>query len=215
MSTAPTTTSPGTRRGTSASRAAALAREVPAGRRPGWWGMVLALVSDVSAFASLLAGYYYGRFVTSATWPPPGDPLPRLLLSSIMTGLLVVSVAPMALANRGLRAGSRGRAALGCLVTALLGAAFVVLEIVEWRDELKGSWPTKNAYGSLFYSLTGLHWVHIALGVLALLLLVAAALAGRVRRAHQVWLRVLALYWYASVVVWVLIYAALYWSVRL
>ena len=119
MSTTPATaTSPATRQGASAPRAAALAREVPAGRRPGWWGMVLALVSDVSAFASLLAGYYYVRFVTSAAWPPPGDPLPRLLLSSVMTGLLVVSVAPMALADRGLRAGSRGRATLGCLVTA-------------------------------------------------------------------------------------------------
>ena len=90
---------------------------------------------------------------------------------------------------------------LGTLVTALLGAAFVVLEIFEWADELKGSWPTKNAYGSLFYTLTGYHVVHIALGALALLLLLAAALTGRVRSAHHVWVRVFALYWYSSVVV--------------
>jgi heme/copper-type cytochrome/quinol oxidase subunit 3 len=177
--------------------------------------MVLALASDVSAFASLLAAYFYVRFVTSDTWPPPGDPLPKLLLSSIMTGLLVVSVLPMAVADLGLKAGSRARLLLGALVTALLGAAFVVLEVVEWAEELKGSWPTKNAYGSLFYVLTGYHVVHIALGALALLLLVAAALAGRVRSAHHVWVRVFALYWYSSVVVWVLIYATLYWSVRL
>jgi heme/copper-type cytochrome/quinol oxidase subunit 3 len=196
-------------------RAAALAREMPAGRRPGWWGMVLALASDVSAFASLIAAYFYVRFVTSDTWPPPGDPLPKLLLSSIMTGLLVVSVLPMAVADLGLKAGSRPRLLLGALVTALLGAAFVVLEVLEWADELKGSWPTKNAYGSLFYVITGYHVVHIALGALALLLLVVAGLAGRVRGAHHVWVRVFALFWYSSVVVWVLIYATLYWSVRL
>ena len=132
-----------------------------------------------------------------------------------MTGLLVVSVLPMAVADLGVKAGSRPRLLLGALGTAVLGAAFVVLEVVEWADELKGSWPTKDAYGSLFYVLTGYHVVHIALGALALLLLVAAALAGRVRGAHHVWVRVLALYWYASVVVWVLIYATLYWSVRL
>jgi heme/copper-type cytochrome/quinol oxidase subunit 3 len=198
-----------------ARRAAALAREMPAGRRPGWWGMVLVLASDVAAFASLIAGYFYVRFVTSDTWPPPGDPLPELLLSSIMTGLLVVSVAPMALADLGLKAGSRARLLLGAFTTALLGIAFVVLEGFEWAAELKGSWPTKDAFGSFFYALTGYHVVHIALGALALLLLVAAALAGRVRSAHHVWVRVFALFWYTSVVVWVLIYAALYWSVRL
>jgi heme/copper-type cytochrome/quinol oxidase subunit 3 len=211
MSAVPATTS----EAPAAHRAAALAREMPAGRRPGWWGMVLALASDVSAFASLIAAYFYVRFVTSDTWPPPGDPLPKLLLSSIMTGLLVVSVLPMALADLGLKAGSRSRLLLGAFTTALLGAAFVVLEIVEWADELKSSWPTKNAYGSLSYTLTGYHVVHIALGVLALLLLVVAALAGRVRSAHHVWVRVFALFWYSSVVVWVLLYATLYWSVRL
>jgi heme/copper-type cytochrome/quinol oxidase subunit 3 len=211
MSAAPATTT----EAPAARRAAALAREMPTGRRPGWWGMVLALVSDVSAFASLLAAYFYVRFVTSPTWPPPGDPLPKLLLSSIMTGLLVVSVLPMAFADLGLKAGSRPRLVLGAFTTALLGAAFVVLEGFEWAEELKGSWPTKNAYGSLFYVLTGYHVVHIALGTLALLLLVTATLARRVRSAHHVWVRVFALFWYSSVVVWVLIYATLYWSVRL
>jgi heme/copper-type cytochrome/quinol oxidase subunit 3 len=218
MTTMPATvpaTAPATAAPTAADRPAALAREMPAGRRPGWWGMVLALASDVSVFASLIAGYFYVRFVTSETWPPPGDPLPKLLLSSIMTGLLVVSVLPMALADLGLKAGSRSRLLLGAFTTALLGAAFVVLEIVEWADELKSSWPTKNAYGSLFYVITGYHVVHIALGALALLLLVVAGLAGRVRGAHHVWVRVFSLFWYSSVVVWVLLYATLYWSVRL
>jgi heme/copper-type cytochrome/quinol oxidase subunit 3 len=196
-------------------RTAALARELPTGRRPGWWGMTLALASDVSLFASMLAGYFYVRFVTSPTWPPPGDPLPKLAKASIMTALLVVSVVPMAVADLGLKRGSRARLVLGGLVTALLGAAFVVLEVFEWADELKGSWPTKNAYGSLFYSITGFHWVHIALGVLALLMFVAAALAGRMRRGHHVVVRLLALFWYTSVVVWVMVYAALYGSVRL
>jgi hypothetical protein len=36
-----------------------------------------------------------------------------------------------------------------------------------------------------------------------------------VRSAHRVWVRVFSLFWYSSVVVWVLIYATLYWSVRL
>ena len=208
MSSAPTTMP-------APARSAARTRVVSAGRRPGWWGMTLALISDVSLFASLLAGYFYVRFVTAPTWPPAGDPLPMLAKASIMTGLLVVSVLPLAYADRGLQRGSRARLALGVLVTALLGAAFVALEIAEWADELTTSWPTKDAYGSFFYTITGFHWVHIALGVLVLLMFLAAASAGRMRRGHHIVIRLFALYWYTSVVVWVLIYAALYGSVRL
>jgi heme/copper-type cytochrome/quinol oxidase subunit 3 len=51
--------------------------------------------------------------------------------------------------------------------------------------------------------------------VLALLMFVVAAPAGRMGRGHHVVIRVFSLYWYTSVVVWVVIYAALYWSVRL
>jgi cytochrome c oxidase subunit 3 len=214
MSTVPATgqvpRSPAGRSGT-----AALTREMPAGRRPGWWGVMLLIGTDVSAFAALLASYYYVRFVTSPAWPPPGDPLPKLAKASIMTGLLVVSVLPLAVADLGLKAGSRARLVIGALVTALLGAAFVVVEFLEYADELKTSWPTKDAYGSLFYVTTGFHVLHIMLGVLALLLFTVAALAGRMGRRHHVVIRLFSLYWYASVVVWVLIYAALYWSVRL
>jgi heme/copper-type cytochrome/quinol oxidase subunit 3 len=204
MSAAPAVTNP-----------AALSREAPAGRRPGWWGMVLFLTTDVAAFASLLAAYFYLRFVASEQWPPPGDPLPKLALSSIMTGLLVVSVAPMVVADLGLKRGSRGRLLGGGVLTVLLGAAFVVLECLEYVDELQSTWPTKNAYGSLFYTITGFHLLHIILGVLALAMFLVAGAIGRLTREHHVWMRVFALYWHTSVVVWVLVYASLYGAVRL
>jgi heme/copper-type cytochrome/quinol oxidase subunit 3 len=196
-------------------RTAALSREMPAGRRPGWWGLMLALASDLSAFAALIAAYYYVRFVTSAQWPPPGDPLPKLLLASIMTGLLVVSAAPMALADLGLKAGSRARFTLGVLATAVLGAGFVAVEYLEYRDELTTSWPSKDAYGSLFYTLTGFHVLHVMLGVVFLLLLAVAGAMGRVGRGHHVTIRLFSIFWYSSIAVWVLLYAVLYWSVRL
>jgi heme/copper-type cytochrome/quinol oxidase subunit 3 len=196
-------------------RAAAMAREIPTPRRPGWWGLVLVLVADVGAFASLIASYYYTEFVTSHTWPPSGDPLPHLTKSTIMTCLLAASVVPMALADIGLKKGSRFRLMLGALLTALLGAGFVYVEYLEYLDELKTSWPTKDAYGSLFYTLTGFHVLHIVLGVLALLLFAVAGLMGRMGRAHHVVIRLFSLYWYTSIAVWVVLYAVLYWSVRI
>lgn len=197
------------------SRTAALTREMPAGRRPGWWGMMLVLGADVSAFASMIAAYYYVRFVTSSVWPPTGDPLPKLVKSSIMTGLLVASAVPLFVADLGLKAGRRAWLVLGAGATAVLGGGFVAVEYLEYLDELKTSSPSKDAYGSLFYVMTGFHVLHIMLGVLALLLFAAAALLGRMGRRHHVVIRLFSIYWYTSIVVWVILYAVLYWSVRI
>lgn len=224
MSTVPATTPDG---GASVSRPlvtptaalehpAALAREVPAGRRPGWWGMVLVLVADASAFASMLAAYYYVEFVDhTPSWPPPGDPLPKLAKASIITAILVASALPLWFADRGLRSGSRGRFALGGTLVALCGAAFVAIEFWEYAGELSTTYPSKDAYGSLFYLITGFHVLHIMLATLAMLGFVVAALVGRMNRGHHVVVRVFGLFWYVSIVIWVLIYGALYWTVRL
>ena len=195
----------------------ALVREVPGRRRrPGWWGMVMFLAADSSMFASMIAAYYYIWFVSSwqHSWPPPGDPLPKLLKASILTALMLSSVFPMAFADRGLKQGSRLRMFFGEAVVALLGAAFVVLEVFEFMDELKTTKPSSDAYGSIFYTLLGFHLAHVMLLVLFMLLLLAATVTGRLDRAHHVIVRNVALFWYASVVIWVAIYITLYWSLR-
>ena len=196
---------------------AALLREVPRPRRTGWWGMVLFLATDSSLFASLFGTYYYLEFVTSwhSSWPPSGDPLPKLVKASILTGLMLFSVLPMLVADLGLRAGSRVRTLIGMLFVGLVGIAFSIIEVWEFSDELTTSWPSKDAYSSIFYTLLGFHLAHVMLLALYALLLVAATLAGRVTRSHHIMVRTYALFWYASVVLWSLIYLILYWSVRL
>lgn len=195
---------------------AALAREVPSGRRPGWWGLVLVLVADSASFASLIAAYYYVEFVDhTASWPPPGDPLPKLAKASIITAILVASALPMWFADRGLKAGSRPRFMLGGTLVALCGAAFVAIEFWEYAGELSTSYPSKDAYDSLFFVITGFHVLHIMLGTLAMLMFVVAGLIGRMGKGHHIVVKLFGLFWYVSIVIWVLIYGALYWTVRL
>jgi heme/copper-type cytochrome/quinol oxidase subunit 3 len=210
MSAAPTTAA------SAATRPQALAREVPAGRRPGWWGMVLTLATDVAAFAALLAAYFYVRFVTAGNvWPPDGITEPKLLKPVIMTVLLIGSSAPLVIADLGIKRGARGRLLVGVPLAALMGAAFLFLQYQEYGEKLREFTPQTNAYGSLFFVITGFHGLHVAVGVIALALILVAALSGRITRKHHAIVRITGLYWHTVGGVWILIFASLYLAARL
>lgn len=196
---------------------AAVTREVPAGRRPGWWGMVLTLVTDVAAFAALLTAYFYIRFVTAGDdWPPGDIPEPKLMKAWIMTALLLTSSIPLVLADRGIKNGKRGRLVAGTSVTVLLGAAFLVVQYLEYTEKLTREFtPQTNAYGSLFFVITGFHGLHVIAGLLALLVVLAAGATGRITQRHHAIVRITGLYWHTVGAVWVLILASLYLAAQL
>jgi cytochrome c oxidase subunit 3 len=198
-----------------AHRPARRAPEGPVGRSTGWWGMVLFIATETATFASLFASYFYLRFSQATVWPPPADPPPHLVLATIGTITIVASCLPMTLAGSAVRRDRAGATALASLATLLGGAAFVVLQVIDWVQEWPASTLQKDAYGSLFYSLTGLHVVHVAIGLGMLAFLVLSALRGRLgsRRAEPVAL--VALYWYFMAALAVAVYATAYLSPHL
>jgi heme/copper-type cytochrome/quinol oxidase subunit 3 len=178
--------------------------------------MVLFICTETATFAAFLASYYYLRFSTDGSWPPAGEKLPSLTVPSIGTAVLVVSCLPMWLCGRAARARASVRRSLWLVVTLLGGAGFVFFQIVDWFDEWPASTLSKDTYGSLFYSLTGLHTVHVALGLLMLLLLLGQVLVRHQPPSRQAGsIRVVALYWYflaaVAVPVYVTAYLAPYW----
>jgi cytochrome c oxidase subunit 3 len=200
-----------------ATRPSALAREVPAGRRPGWWGMVLTLVTDVAAFAALLAAYFYLRFVTAGDdWPPGAIAEPKLLKAWIMTALLITSSAPLFFADFGIKKGRRGRLLVGVGLAFLLGAAFLVVQGLEYHEKLtKEFTPGTNAYGSMFFVITGFHGLHVVIGLVMLLLILVAGASGRITQKHHALVRISGLYWHTVGAVWVFIFASLYLAAQL
>ncbi|HEY3529695.1 MAG TPA: cytochrome c oxidase subunit 3 [Nocardioides sp.] len=190
--------------------------EAPSGRTTGWWGMVLFICTESATFAAVLASYYYLRFSADGTWPPDHEKLPSLLVPSIGTAVLIVSCLPMWLCGRAARLRAGDRRLFWLVVTLLGGVCFFVLQVIDWRDEWPASTLSKDTYGSLFYSVTGLHTVHVVLGLLMLLLLLAQAIVRRLGPSRQTGsIRVVALYWYflaaVAVPVYVTAYLAPYW----
>jgi len=196
-------------------RPGAAAREVPAGRRPGWWGTVLFLLTDVAVFAAMLASYFYLRFAANSEWPPAGIEVPKLLKPAILTVLLVPSSIPLIWADLGIKKGQRGRLIAGVSLTFLMGAAFLGVQYTEYAEKLKEYGPSSNAYGSLFYLITGWHGFHVLVGLLGLAFVLAAAISGRITKHHHARVRMIALFWHTVDAVWIAIVATVYLSPHL
>lgn len=180
-------------------------------RSTGLWGMWTLIGTEASLFAYLLFSYFYVASQHAGRWPPSGQP--ELIKSSINTVLLLASSACAWWAERGARHGRRGAQVTGLLGALLLGCVFMAIQFGEWH-KAPFSLST-DAYSSLYFTITGFHMMHVAVGLLVLLaLLVWAALGYFDARRHTA-LSVGLMYWHFVDVVWLAVYASLFLSPHL
>jgi cytochrome c oxidase subunit 3 len=185
---------------------------VAGGRSTGYWGMVLLIFTEATLFAILLTSYAYLRFQGGPVWPPEGIEKPKLALIAVMTPILLLSSAPMHWAELSIRKGRVGRLRLGLMATFLMGATFLVLQGFEYHTTLREFTPRTDAYGSLFFTITGFHGLHVAGGLLMNLWLQWNAWRGRFSAARHLAVENVTLYWHFVDGVWVFILATLYLS---
>lgn len=177
----------------------------------GRWAMTLFLINEGTLFACLLSSYFYLALV-NPTWPPPGVERPSLAIPSVMTGLLLSSSAVLVFAERGFAAGRRRRYRAGVLITVALGAAFLVLQGVEYADKLRRLSPSQNSYASLFFTITGLHGAHVAFGLLFLLWALLREVRNTARPPRSLAVSNASWYWHFVDGVWLVIVTSLYLS---
>jgi len=101
---------------------------------------------------------------------------------------------------------------LGLLVTFLMGATFLILQGSEYHTTLKEFTPRMDVYGSLFFTITGFHGLHVAVGLLMNLWLQWNAWRGRFSAQRHLAVQKLTLYWHFVDAVWVFILVSLYLS---
>jgi len=178
-------------------------------RAPGWWGMLLVLLTLAVGTACCIFAYFYFR-AGSTDGPPPGIQPPDLTLPVVRTILFTVSLLPAWCALWSIRRGHQLQLQLSLGLTAALGAAFVALmiaEIGQWDPNLQ--W---NAYGSAFYLLQAIQLVIVLGGLLISLFTQAQAWLGYFNRWRHLAVQNLANYWTFAVVHWLIVAAVLYAS---
>ena len=107
---------------------------------------------------------------------------------------------------------SRQRAMTGWLVaTILLGGIFICGQALEyWGLFQSGVIVSSNLFSASFFTLTGFHGLHVCVGLIALLIVLALALLGDFKRGNPPALKTVGLYWHFVDVVWVLVFSVVY-----
>jgi heme/copper-type cytochrome/quinol oxidase subunit 3 len=185
-----------------------------AGRPLGYWGSMVMIATEAMLFLLLLFAYNQLR-VRADRWPLGDIAEPELVKSGFRSVVLLASSIPMHLADRAAEEGNQAKLRWSLAVGWLMGAVFLVGHFEEWAGLLHEFTPQTNAYGSLFYTITGLHALHLMIGLLIAGYLFIGAVAGRYENASTNGVKNGILYWHFVDVVWVAVYSTLYLSVSL
>jgi cytochrome c oxidase subunit III len=179
--------------------------DLPPADTHGSWAMVLAIVTEALLFVSLFFAYFYVGHHHDR-WPPHP---PKLKLALILLAILLASSGTMRAAEKVLARGALRAARAWLGATIALAVVFLAVQTLEYRNHLRELRPTTNAYGSLFYSITTFHTLHVIVG---LLMLVFVACLPELKPGHSPHrpLRNAGLYWHFVDAVWVVVVLFLY-----
>ena len=185
------------------------ARDVVSKRIIVGYGFWIFLLSDIIMFSAFFAAYAVLSGQTAGG--PSGKDVFHLHIVAIETACLLLSSFTCGIASIGARAHNNLMYYGSMAVTAVLGAAFLFLEAHEFAGmNAIGAGPSRSAFLSSFFTLVGCHGLHVTLGLLWLLTMMAQVFAKGYR--HDILRRILcfALFWHTLDIIWVGIFTVVY-----
>lgn len=172
----------------------------------GFW---LFLGAETVLFGTLFATYLGLRHQV-LNGPTPEE-LFKLPFVALMTAVLLVSSLTSVLAVQAMHHHNVSSMLRWLVVTVLLGATFLGLEIYEFYHYVhEGHTFTTSAFSSAFYSLVGFHGAHVLLGIVWISLLIGQIPKKGLNTTTAPKVYVASLYWHYIDVVWVFIFSLVY-----
>ena len=173
------------------------------------YGFWIFLLSDIVMFSAFFATY--AVLVEATAGGPNGQALFKLSNVGIETACLLLSSFTCGIASIGALTHRNSWFYGAMSVTFLFGAAFLALELHEFAGMVaQGAGPTRSAFLSAFFTLVGCHGLHVTLGLLWLLTMMAQVFAKGYRA--DILRRVLcfSLFWHALDIIWVGLFTVVY-----
>jgi cytochrome c oxidase subunit III len=175
--------------------------------------MWLFIISDAVTFGAVLMAYSYLR-VGTPNWTTPFQFNPSIINGMVMTFVLLSSSLTMLGAVEAAKAGRKPTSLKWLGATIVLGILFAVLHLREWFHMFDEGWglsknPTGGPiiFGSAFFSITGLHLMHVISGVIALIVIAIGYNTDWLDANH---VETTGLYWHFVDLVWMFVFPLLY-----
>jgi len=175
--------------------------------------MWLFIISDAVTFGAILMVFSYLRAGTS-NWNAPFRFSPSIINGMVMTFVLLTSSLTMLGAVEAAKAGRKAASLKWLGGTVLLGTLFAVLHLREWFHMFDEGWrlfqnPTGGPviFGAAFFSITGLHLMHVISGIIALIVIAIGYSTDWLDANH---VETTGLYWHFVDLVWMFVFPLVY-----
>jgi cytochrome c oxidase subunit 3 len=173
-------------------------------------GMMLFISSEVMFFGGLFGAYFTLRSA-AGSWPPAGTPDLNPLLPGFFSAFLIASSFTQHAAGTAARRADRAGLLRWVSITIALGVVFLAGQALEYSKLISDGFTLgTNVYGTLFFTMTGFHGLHVLAGLAALVIVVVKARAGDFDRGHIGPVEAVTAYWHFVDVVWILLFSTLY-----
>jgi len=173
------------------------------------YGFWIFLLSDIVMFSAIFATYAVLAHATAGG--PSGAQLFNRTRVLVETGCLLLSSYTCGLMSLGVEARHRVATYCAALITFVLGAAFLSVEISEFAGMVaRGATPERSAFLSAFFTLVGCHGLHVSFGLIWLVVMMAQVVTKGFREAVVRRLFCFSLFWHALDIIWVGIFTVVY-----
>lgn len=172
----------------------------------GFW---VYLMTDIVLFATLFATFAVLRTATAGG--PSGADIFDLNFVLVETMLLLTSSFTVGLALLGAERGFKKQAIIWLIITFLLGAGFVAMELYEFHELIaEGHGWQQSAFLSSYFVLVATHGLHITVGLLWMAVVIFRLLQRNFKETDVRRLSLLSLFWHFLDIIWIFIFSFVY-----
>jgi cytochrome c oxidase subunit 3 len=185
-------------------------------------GMWVFLVTEIMFFGGMFMIYILYRVLYPEGWVLGSNHL-NVALGALNTGVLICSSLTMALAVRSAQVGSRMGQVVNLILTIIFGSVFLIVKYFEYAEKFEHhlvpgpnfdmTLPLANQqqlFFSIYFMMTGIHALHMVVGIGLMLVVLAMAARGRFSARYYTPVEVSGLYWHFVDIVWIFLFPLLY-----
>jgi cytochrome c oxidase subunit 3 len=180
----------------------------------------LFLFTELILFGGLFIVYAVYRYKYGAAFRLAATEL-NTLVGTVNTIILLTSSLTVALAITAIQKGKKHFAMLLTSMTIVLALAFLVNKYFEWAHKfevglypqspvLLGKPPGEIIYFGLYFTMTGLHALHVVIGMIVLVIMLRSVAQERITSTNYVRLEAGGLYWHLVDIIWIFLFPLFY-----